>query len=60
MAAFMAVYDAGGTIRRIRGDGLTLDISATPPATPPATAGAETAKWLIDDDLLISSALGLL
>ena len=60
MAAFMAVYDAGGTIRRIRGEGLTLDISQALPAATAATAGTETAKWLIDDDLLISSALGLL
>ena len=60
MAAFVAVYDAGGTIRRIRGEGLTLDISQAPPADTAATAGTETAKWLIDDDLLISSALGLL
>ncbi|MCX6873878.1 MAG: response regulator [Verrucomicrobia bacterium] len=60
LAAFMAVYDAGGLIRRIRGDGLTLDVSpSTAPATPSAP-GTETAKWLIDDDLLISAALGLL
>jgi CheY-like chemotaxis protein len=60
LAAFMAVYDAGGTIRRIRGEGLTLNVS---PSTSPATSsspGAETAKWLIDDNLLISAALGLL
>lgn len=60
LAAFMGVYDAGGVIRRIRGEGLTLDV--TPSTAPPKglTPGAETAKWLIDDDLLISAALGLL
>ncbi len=60
VAAFMAVYDAGGIIRRVRGEGLTLDI--TPSTTPAKVSnpGAETAKWLIDDDLLISAALGLL
>ncbi len=60
LATFMAVYDAGGTIRRIRGEGLTLDVSQnTAPATE-SRPGMETAKWLIDDDLLISAALGLL
>jgi CheY-like chemotaxis protein len=60
LAAFMAVYDAGGLIRRVRGDGLSLDI---PPSTQPpksSSPGAETAQWLIDDDLLISAALGLI
>ncbi len=60
LAAFMAVYDAGGIVRRIRGEGLTLDVieSTAPPRV--STPGAEAAKWLIDDDLLISAALGLL
>jgi CheY-like chemotaxis protein len=60
LAAYMAIYDAGGVIRRIRGEGLTLDVSLStaPPRT--STPGAEAAKWLIDDDLLISAALGLL
>lgn len=60
LAAFMATYDAGGVVRRIRGEGLTLDViesTAPPKASAP---GAEAAKWLIDDDLLISAALGLL
>ncbi len=60
LAAFMAVYDGGGVIRRIRGEGLTLEVSpATAPAKP-SSPGGETVKWLIDDDLLISAALGLL
>jgi CheY-like chemotaxis protein len=60
LAAYMAIYDAGGVIRRIRGEGLTIDVSLStaPPRT--STPGAEAAKWLIDDDLLISAALGLL
>ncbi len=60
LAAFMAVYDVGGVVRRIRGQGLSVDVLAS---TAPANAsppGAEVAKWLINDDLLISSALGLL
>ena len=60
LAAFMAVYDAGGAIRRIRGEGLNLDIALSTTPTKPSSPGAETAKWLIDDDLLISAALGLL
>lgn len=60
LSAYMAVYDAGGVIRRIRGEGLTLDVSQSTAATRISTPGAEAAKWLIDDDLLISAALGLL
>jgi len=60
VSAFMAVHDAGGIVRRIRGEGLILEVteSTTPPKD--STPGAETAKWLIDDELLISAALGLL
>ena len=60
LAAFMAVYDAGGVIRRIRGEGLTLNVSPSTAPAKPSSPGAETVKWLIDDDLLISAALGLL
>jgi CheY-like chemotaxis protein len=60
LAAFMAVYDADGMIRRIRSEGLALDVSQSSTPAKPASPGAETAKWLIDDDLLISAALGLL
>lgn len=60
LAAFMAVHDAGGAIRRIRGEGLTLDVTQSTSSAKPSDPGTETAKWLIDDDLLISAALGLL
>jgi response regulator RpfG family c-di-GMP phosphodiesterase len=60
LTAFMAVYDAGGSIRRIRGEGLTLDVSENTASATESRPGMETAKWLIDDDLLISAALGLL
>jgi len=59
LASIMAVYDAGGTIRRIRGEGLTLEITSGAAASS-STAGSETAKWLLDDDMLISAALGLI
>ena len=60
LAAFAAIYDAGGVIRRIRGEGLSLDITESSAPVKASNPGAETAKWLIDDDLLISAALGLL
>lgn len=60
LAAFMAVYDAGGVIRRVRGEGVILDISQSKSTATTSNPGAEAAKWLIDDDLLISAALGLL
>jgi len=60
LAAYMAVYDAGGVIRRIRGEGLTLDVSQSTVPAKDSSPGAQAAKWLIDDDLLISAALGLL
>jgi len=60
LAAFMAVYDADGTIRRVRGQGLTLDVAQSTTPAKASTPGSDAAKWLIDDDLLISAALGLL
>ncbi len=60
LTAYMAVYDAGGTIRRVRGEGLILDISQSTAPANGVSPGTEAAKWLIDDDLLISAALGLL
>jgi CheY-like chemotaxis protein len=60
LCAFMAVHDANGVIRRIRGEGLTLDVTVSTAPSGTTTPGAETAKWLIDDDLLISAAQRLL
>ncbi|RYD24382.1 MAG: response regulator [Verrucomicrobiaceae bacterium] len=60
LTAYMAVYDAGGVVRRVRGEGLTLDVTTSVGPAKNLTPGAEAAKWLIDDDLLISAALGLL
>lgn len=59
LAAVMAVYDGGSNVKRVRGTGLELEIF---PAAPKAalSPGADTAKWLFDDDFLISSALGLI
>ncbi len=60
LAAFMAVYDSGGVVRRIRGEGFTLDVTESTAPAKTTSPGTEAAKWLIDDDLLISAALGLL
>ena len=60
LAAYMAVYDAGGVIRRVRGEGLTLDVTESSAPAKTTSPGAEAAKWLMDDDMLISAALGLL
>ena len=60
LAAYIAVYDAGGVARRIRGEGLTVDVTVSTAPIKPPSPGTEVAKWLIDDDLLISAALGLL
>ena len=60
LAAFMAVYDAGGVVRRVPSEGLTLDVTESSSPAKTTSPGTEAAKWLIDDDLLISAALGLL
>ncbi len=60
LSAFMAVYDSNGVIRRVRGEGLTLDVTESQVPATSSSPGAEAAKWLFDDDMLISAALGLL
>ncbi len=62
MAALMAVYDAGSLVTRKRGS--ALQFSITPRTEKPndkdSTPGSEAAKWLIEDELLVSAALGIL
>lgn len=62
MAAFMAIYDAGSTVARKRA--ATLQIAITPrtekATDSTATPGSLAAKWLIEDELLVSAALGIL
>lgn len=59
LAALMGVYDAGGSVTRQRGDSLALQVRANG-AAEENSAGSDVSRWLFDDDLLISSALGLL
>ncbi len=62
MAAVMAIYDAGASVTRKRA--ATLQISIAPRTGKPkgaeVTPGSEAAKWLIEDELLVSAALGIL
>lgn len=60
LAAMMAFYHAGGRLTRRRGAGPCSLLAGTghaPGATPP---GDEAARWLFDDEMLLSTALGLL
>lgn len=59
LAALMGIYDAGGAVARQRGDSLVLQVRANGAAAE-SSAGSDVGRWLFDDDLLISSALGLL
>jgi CheY-like chemotaxis protein len=60
LAAMMALQEVGGTVRRSRGiNGLAVDVVETLPKFE-TSAGMQTSRWLFDDDLLISSALGLI
>ena len=61
MAALMAVYDAGATVSRKRATTLQLSIAErTGAPAESASLGSLAAKWLIDDELLVSAALGII
>jgi CheY-like chemotaxis protein len=62
LAALMAVYDAGGSVRRTRQSDapLGLDVTSEASRNEETTPGADVGRWLFDDEMLISSALGLL
>jgi CheY-like chemotaxis protein len=59
LAAYMAVYDAGGEVRRVQGEGLILEVSHAASSVRSTHPGAEAAKWLYDDHQLLAAALGL-
>lgn len=62
LAAVMAIYDAGSSVSRKRA--ATLRISIAPRIEKAKDAGSApgslAAKWLIEDELLVSAALGIL
>lgn len=59
LAALMGIYDAGGSVARQRGEAFSLQVRAGGAAAE-SSPGSDVGRWLFDDDLLISSALGLL
>jgi len=59
LAALMGIYDLGAAVIRQRAENLTIQIKPGGAAAE-ATPGSDVSRWLFDDDLLISSALGLL
>ncbi len=62
LAAMMAVYDGGNSVVRKRA--ATLQITVSPierkARSSDGIPGFEAAKWLIEDELLVSAALGIL
>jgi len=59
LAALMGVYDAGASVTRLRADNLSIQVKPGGAAAE-VSPGSDVSRWLFDDDLLISSALGLL
>ena len=59
LAALMGIYDLGASVTRMRADHLLIHIRPGGAAAE-MSPGSDVARWLFDDDLLISSALGLL
>lgn len=59
LAAIMGIYDLGASVTRVRGENLTIHVKPGGAAAE-MSPGSDVSRWLFDDDLLISSALGLL
>jgi two-component system, probable response regulator PhcQ len=55
----MGVYDLGASVTRLRSDSLSIQVREGGAAAE-SSPGSDVGRWLFDDDLLISSALGLL
>lgn len=62
LAAIIAIYDSGSTVTRKRGTPLGLQIAPRIEGSKPSSTepGSQAAKWLIEDELLVSTALGIL
>lgn len=61
LGSMMALYHAGGRLSRVHGEGdCVLRVATGSEATGEAKPGDEAARWLFDDELLLSTALGLL
>ncbi|WP_052573223.1 response regulator [Haloferula sp. BvORR071] len=59
LAALMGIYDLNASVTRLRSDSLSIQVRPGGAAAE-TSPGSDIARWLFDDDLLISSALGLL
>jgi two-component system probable response regulator PhcQ len=59
LAALMGIYDLGAAVSRQPG-GAPVFLVRAGAASAESSPGSQVARWLFDDDLLISSALGLL
>ena len=59
LAALMGIYETGASVRRLGGNALEIEIREGG-AVNHGSPGSDVARWLIEDDSLISSALGLL
>jgi CheY-like chemotaxis protein len=62
LAALMAIYDCGYKLTRKRGSALHFQISERTEnqKDDSSSPGSQAAKWLIEDELLVSAALGIL
>lgn len=60
LAAVLDIYDGGGSAVRSRGGSVLQVEVREAKERQEAAPGAEVSRWLFDDDLLISSALGLI
>jgi len=61
LGGMMALYHAGNRLTRVHGQGdCVLQVTDGSEAGDDAKPGDEAARWLFDDELLLSTALGLL
>ncbi len=59
IAAYMAIYDLGGTVRRIKSDGLILEIIIAPNLSEKIQLQERVSEWIVDDDLLVKEVIAL-
>jgi len=59
IAAYMAIYDLGGIVRRINSDGLILEITIVPNLSEKIQLQERVSEWIVDDDLLVKEAIAL-
>lgn len=57
IAAYMAIYDLGGIVRRINSDGLILEITNMPNLSEKIQLQERVSEWIVDDDLLVKEAI---